>query len=780
MKRLNQLIILIAIIFLTAYGGWVNLGGGEEGKAPDITLLSDDASGCRFRVTLYGFYLDTMNIPEGQFSRISLPVSTYRMEKGNPELPWLGASLIIPDYGNVKCEMLNEDMVEMLHILPVIPSKGSLFREDNPDTVPYTFNEIYRNGQLYPNSTFEMQEPFVIYDYRGITVSLNVFRHNPTQGMLEIARNFEVVLQYNNPQFVFRDSISGNFLSAYEKLFLNFSETHYSSLRRKKLIIISHDDFLTEANKLRFWKMKKGIYTEVWPVSQVGGQNPNEIKNFIFGQWNGSPYDLMVILIGDSIHIPSLREEDPRTPGLTYLADPLYVQLTSDPYPDALISRISGMTNFDIQNQINKIIDYEKLNPSLSSRPFDWTAKALVMASSYSFTLMPFTDKDHKLHISNVPTFLQRYNRGLTRLWDENAYPSYILNVLNVGEGLVNFIGYGDYQGWLFSSAGGYYLVFNTAWVNELSNDNKPPFILSVADFVGQFSQNCLAEAFMYRPNNEGAVAFYGSTGPVPRTEPIWADSVSIRSLTEIWSSGDIYPNTAGAIISFGGIEMIYRYPSPNYGSFTFNTWHIFGDASMQIREGQQDSVRVCYEGAVHPDQHFLVKVLSRPYRSEQSPLPCQNAVVCIWKEDINYHVYVLTDANGNAEFIAPHSYGRMELTVTKYNMSSYEGFIMVTDMEPPSRGEQSTDIKLLNSYLSLNILPSISGKTFRIRIPYYASSVDIYNRAGKLVKSMAADKSVFIWNGIDETGKTLSQGVYFVKASSASKMEMKKILLIR
>jgi hypothetical protein len=134
MKRFKLILILVTLIFLTANGGWIDLGGGIEGKAPDITLINDDATGCKFIVTLNGFYLDSINFPEGTFSKIGLPTATHRMEKGNPELPKLDINVLIPDFGGVSCNIENEDLLRF-NISPVIPSKGSLLRIDDHHTI---------------------------------------------------------------------------------------------------------------------------------------------------------------------------------------------------------------------------------------------------------------------------------------------------------------------------------------------------------------------------------------------------------------------------------------------------------------------------------------------------------------------------------------------------------------------------------------------------------------------------------------------------------------------
>ncbi len=75
--------------------GGIDLGGAQTPRAPDIELREDFAQGCSYRVTIYGFYLDTVQIPQGTFISLTLPGASLRMEKGNPELPKLEVSTIV-------------------------------------------------------------------------------------------------------------------------------------------------------------------------------------------------------------------------------------------------------------------------------------------------------------------------------------------------------------------------------------------------------------------------------------------------------------------------------------------------------------------------------------------------------------------------------------------------------------------------------------------------------------------------------------------------------------
>jgi hypothetical protein len=748
-------------------GGWIDLGGGQAPRAPDIELIQDDAQGCRYRVTIYGFYLDTVQIPQGTFISLTLPGTSLRMEKGNPELPKLEISTIVPDDRDVSCEIANLDVVSF-DVLPVIPSKGSLPRTVDPETVPYTFNDIYYTGQWFPNTIEELQEPFFLCDYWGRTVRLNVFRHNPTLGKLEVARQFEVILSYQPPSFAYQDSIASDFLGIYDRFFLNFSPAHYGYARRIRMTIITADEFYNAVMPLRNWKMKKGIIVnEVKRVSEIGA-NPNAIKQYIFHQWRVYGVSFF-LLVGDYNQIPCSKI------GI-YAADPLYVMLypENDSYPDAYISRISGNNNQEIVNQIDKLVWYERFAPTSPVNP-DWLDNALVMASRQRGDSIP--DSTHK---NNMRNMLLRKFPQVVKLYDYAAIPDNVLAQLNNGKGFVNFLGHGDREAWHFNVPP-VHPVFAIEHVNALTNWDMPPFVISVACDVGDFMRKdtCFAEAWLRRGQHKGAVGFYGSSAPQDWNEPIWADSVAIHSLTYDWLVKKDFPNLLGEALYTGGVEMIRAYPRGS-GYYNFVTWHIFGDANLQVRIRPPNGFYVSHPLEGTPGQEFSVYVFYGDTAIRGVPpypgVPCARAVVCLWKEDDDYNVYQLTGRDGYARFVLPNNLtsGEMFVTVTKWDHGSYEG---TAEIVRSLAGNQAGPGEIGN--LNLSVTPLVSGSAFTIRVPTYALELEVYDGSGRLVNRFYP-KDGLLWRGMDQYDRPLPEGVYFIKASGRGKTEVKKVLLVR
>ena len=83
---------------------------------------------------------------------------------------------------------------------------------------------------------------------------------------------------------------------------------------------------------------------------------------------------------------------------------------------------------------------------------------------------------------------------------------------------------------------------------------------------------------------------------------------------------------------------------------------------------------------------------------------------------------------------------------------------------------------------LNTNIRYSILDARSSIQNP----AIDIYDAAGRLVKSFNLESSIenqasnVVWDGRDDQNRMLSSGVYFVKLISGNLEETRKVLLVK
>ncbi len=195
---------------------------------------------------------------------------------------------------------------------------------------------------------------------------------------------------------------------------------------------------------------------------------------------------------------------------------------------------------------------------------------------------------------------------GTHGLMDAPGNPSAMTMVDSINEGvsLINYIGHGGYAVWV---TGG----FSHYHVGRLNNVSELPFVYSVACEVGCFNEDysmCLAEKWQRaRQENTnkptGCIGFYGSSVEQAWNEPMDAqDSFNEQLINE-----DYY--SIGSLCFSSSCDMMSNYISGNAhrrAIETFNTWILFGDPSLRIIPNNNVGKTIFIEGEVDNDSTYI------------------------------------------------------------------------------------------------------------------------------------------------------------------------------
>lgn len=577
MKSLTHSFVFILLTTISVFGQWVNLTSTEP-KPVSVSLLEESPSGTVIECKTPGYFLNAIDIQGKILSVVSIPEAVTFLVKGFPDLPQVSKSVMISDEAKMKFEILEAEF-ETTYVATIIPSKGSLPRSIDPDKVPYTFADVYKKDNFWPQQVVELSEPFIIRDIRGITVQFNPFRHNAVKGQLIVCKRivirvFTDGIDNVNLKTTRKGIITLDMTGTYERVFLNFSQriggvlgkVSYNAIQETgRMLIIAADDFYNSAIPLRDWRTRKGFKTTLVKCSDVGTTS-SAIKTYIQDMYNGAGSVLYILLVGDGTNIPS--KGVPYPGGYANPKDPTYVLLAgTDAYPDAYISRISAESVTQVENQITRILKYETC-----PAPESWFQKACGIASHEG---NPADTTRCNLLRDNLLTY--GYT-SVDKLYDITT-ASPISDVLDDGRGIVNFIGHGVPTSWGFNYPN-VWPLFSVTDVQNLTNTNLLPFVFSVACEVGSFAETstCFAEAWLRsgtKDNPKGAIGFYGSSIGQPWNEPIIAQAEAVNLLVADTKV------TIGGLCFNGSCKMIQDYPST--GPEVFNTWHIFGDAATHV-----------------------------------------------------------------------------------------------------------------------------------------------------------------------------------------------------
>ena len=570
---MRYILVILVFLFTTTLSAEQIVINNDSNSQAVISVVqsSDDCTVLSFDIHRFTKKLAFQNNQQCYYN-LYLDHFANMLDKGYPQLPKLSSNIIIPNNAKVRARITNSKFID--YPMLVAPSKGLLSRNIDPKTIPYEWSAIYENNAFYPTQNVELSEPFILRDFRGITVTTYPFAYNPVTHTLRVYSLMEVQIErigIDSRNNLTRNvsSFTNSFTSIYQNFFVNFpSHERYTQIGEQgKLLIICPPNFMHTMATYVNWKRQKGIPTEIVNLNTIG-TTAQQIQTYIQNRYVQDNELSFVQLVGDAPVMPTLMIEHGGS-------DPSYALVSgNDSYPDILVGRFSATTTAELETQINRSIFYEKdLTPQDT-----WLNKALGIASDQGEGEGHFGESDIT-HIRNIAAKLDAY--GYTQvdsLYD--IYPVYsemLADRVNNGIGFINYCGHGNAVHFATTK-------FGNNDVDALINDNKLPFIVAVACDIGSFTLNntpCFAEKWLRSTNESttnptGAIgAFMSSIGQI-WTPPMTGQDEIVDLLTSEQLS------SMGALCFNGSCKMIEMYGS--VGIDMAKAWNVFGDCSLQLR----------------------------------------------------------------------------------------------------------------------------------------------------------------------------------------------------
>jgi len=586
--------LLICFLFLNASNIKTNLSSDQP--TAKVELIASDIQHSVIRFSFDKFNTTEIQTPQGIAKTISLKGSFPMQIAGAPDLMKISASIIIPDDAEMKAEVIKESFTDYQNI-SIAPSKGNLYRNTNPENTAFTYGNKYNINEFYPGKLAELQQPYILRDYRGQTITVYPFQYNPVTKVLRVYHDLTVKITRNglsNVNTISRtktfNKIDIEFSNIYKKQFLNSSSANskYTPLNEQgKMLIICPELFIPTMQALVNWKNISGVPTEIVSLATCGSSN-TAIKNYISNYYTN--YGLTyVILVGDVAQVPTFTVSGGGSDNTySYLAG-------NDHYPEIFVGRISAENIGHVQTQVQKILSYEK-NPVSNN---GWLNRGIGIGSDQG----PGDNNEYDYqHIRNIRTKLLNYQYiSSSELYDGSQggldatgspTAATVTNDVNNGVGIIYYTGHGSDNSW--GTTG-----FSGTNANALNNTNKWPFIFSVACVNGNFTAGtCFAEDWMratYNSQPTGAIATLMSTINQSWNPPMCGQDEMIDILTESIQTN--IKRTFGGISMNGCMKMIDNYTAG--GEEMIDTWNIFGDPSIVVRTDTAKIMTVTHNAVV-------------------------------------------------------------------------------------------------------------------------------------------------------------------------------------
>lgn len=652
-------IIIIALNFLVMSlfsQKWVDLGSLQP-AAPKAVLLSSMTGETTVDFTLEGYTINKVTTSRGEQIVITVPKMASMLVEGAPDLPMFAIPVMIGDRAEMAVQVDKAQYVDVQDV-EIAPSKGNFSREIKPEDVPYRYGDAYEKDVFYPGFQAQLDEPYILRDFRGQNILVYPFAYNPISKTLRVYTQLTLTMRQvgekgSNPKLGRRSNmkLSPETEAMYSHRFINYKAgaAKYSFVSDEgEMMVICPEQYMEAMQPFVQWKNESGRPTTMYSLAEVGGNDAQQIKEFVLQHYQNPDENLTyLLLVGDYADITPYSLGGGRS-------DIWFGQLEgNDYYPEVFVGRFSAESVAHVESQVAKVLYYERDMPST----VDWLDKGIGIGSTEGSGIGHNGGESDYEHIDYIRDTLMHYTYAeVSQQYagvGVGTNAAMLSQNFNAGVSVCNYCNHGTTTSWSVGS-------FSNSHVNALTNDYKWPFIWSTACLNGQFNSNCFAEAWMRATNNTtgvptGAIGGMFSWTSQPWQPPMTGQDEMVDILCE-WRSADQYHHTLGGASLNGNMKILDMHPSDQ--GATHNTWILFGDPSLMVRTDNPTELNVtCQPEAIFLGQTELRITADADYA--MAILSFEGQVQCC-----------MPIINGEAllTFVSPEHEGTARLVVMAYN----------------------------------------------------------------------------------------------------------------
>ena len=664
----------------------------------------------------------------------------------------------------------------------------SLSRTDFPSDMPELPSEsryvaVPRgatvNVEVKENGTVTL-EPTQIRGLDVVLLTVTPFRYDSIQKTFEVIHDLDIDLRFEggNGQFGESRYLNPDWEHILRNLVINgemIPKTDYYSLVKStrgskeeggEYLIIAPDnmEILYWAHRLQDFRTKQGITTKVATLSECGGNNADNIRNYILNAYNNWEIPPAAVLIfggyrnGTGI-IPYFHYTIPDEQYTTrrYPTDYPYCDMNGDSLPDLAISRITARDVTEYRTFVEKTIQYESDPPTDAAyydRPIITAGhedNKWFMISSQSLNGF-YRDKlgkhptDHyMLHTTNVSPpdsiWSTGYNTSVVldyfgpngqhyipeligdlHEWITKSDTVPLHTALNEGSFLTVYRGHSNFNAWWFPS-------FKVTSLSNIVNE-PPTFVYSISCSTTLFTEpgRGIIDAFCIKEHG-GAV---GGIGAASLTHSCFNDILAWGVFDCIWPDflpdfgGDTPPDFVRPSYALTGAK-----PYFNYHFFLPSWWHNKEQSTMHLFGYTGETYLNLFTDVPQPLQithglYCAAGTVEYTVTAEEGTVVClskDDEIIDVVRSDGQPHVFTLPTLEEGDRFF---------LTATKQNRFRYEYEVPVVSGNGPYVVAEKDGLLVENEYGVLH-----SGEEAHVGIMLHNYGSDT---AGDVTLSLSCD----------------------------------------
>ena len=731
---------------------------------------------------------------------------------GEPTLPYKAVSLVLPQgRESTGLEIIFSDPVEIAGNINLYPAQA-VRPISYQGSSGFSYNEaIYRSAAVYPTKADTGAKTAF---KNGHSIAMTTFTplfYNPVNQTAGYYQTAEIIMQTKSTakaaaatKFLREDAKT---LKSISNLIDNPEELNSMKSDREanyEVMLITDEAFADNFEELRTHYLSRGLRLQIFTTAEInsdyaGADLSEKMRNGIIEEYINSEISY-VVLAGDNEQVPSRGfycyvvsgdgVESSDIPSDVYFSaldgnwnddgDTFWAEPEEDDLlPEIAVGRIPFSTETDLDNVINKIISYEDnpilgelesplmIGENLWNDPLTWGA-------DYMDILQGWHD-ENGYETEGIPL-----DQNFTTLYDRdlgNWTSAELITEINNGHSYLHHSGH--------ANAGYNMRLYN----NDITNENFSAIDGEEHNFTlvythgcisGAFDEDdCIAERMLNIENFMVAGTFnsrYGwfnegqTEGPSEHLHREYLNAIYANGINEI---GAAHMESKIASAPWVTADGQHEFGALRWCFYTAN---VIGDPTLKVWKGEPMDAELSYEPSVGPETTIL------EYQVTADGTLYEGATITLVL-DGEFLTKTTTDENGQA-IIDCASLLQSPATVDIY-VSSND---FVTIHVNAEFGMTSTDDDLTLKTALNSAYPNPFNPETNISFSLAEAGnvkLEIYNARGQKVKTLLNDKTTqgehnLVWNGTDDSNKSVASGLYFYKLQTSDKNMTKKMMLIK
>ena len=528
-----------------------------------FTLSQSTRDGARISYQLGQFSLSQIEYRGEEMSEISINAISIPNEKGCPNLPVESRMMAIPQGATVTLNVVRAE-TQTFHNVNIAPALRLQAETEEPEMNYEKDMKVYGKNAFYPENPFMMGKS-LIRGVDAVTVSITPFQYNPVTKDLVVYTNVELSLSYEGGNGHFGDDrlrspywdpiLAGQLMNYDQLPVIDYEARMQDWVRNNRdgaeyvIVIPNNDEFMEPAQRLKNYRMKQGIITEIVRLDEMPATTTAQMKTWFhnaYNSWEIAP--VAVLLFGDhntnmAQGIPAIVVSHPYSGQC--ITDIQYADVTgNDNLPEMVFSRLVAANPTEAAMMADKQIEYEYTNPNMDPNFYSSPITALGWQTERWFQLCsevfggymrahgytpqrinciydgtPGNSWSSAQNTSQVTSYFGPSGTNYIPAtpselggWTGGS-PDQVVTAVNNGAFWLQHRDHGLNEGW------GEPAVRNTH-VDQMTNVGKMLFLMSINCQTGQFDYtgsngNCFTEKWMrrtYNGQNAGAVGVLSPT----------------------------------------------------------------------------------------------------------------------------------------------------------------------------------------------------------------------------------------------------------------------------